>query len=98
MAADFRIWPDDTRRAAVTLALAATTDSDTTFEDVIASVEDGVNSGRSVAYVMALIGELTAGLGEQFSNPAVAAGYRQLAAKSQAHQDDLRARNDWRNE
>jgi hypothetical protein len=40
------IWPDDTQRAAVTLALAAATNSGMQFHDVINSITDALNSGR----------------------------------------------------
>jgi hypothetical protein len=33
------IWPDDTKRAAVTLALAAATNSDMQFRDVIDAIK-----------------------------------------------------------
>jgi hypothetical protein len=92
------IWPDDTQRAAVTLALAAATNSGMQFHAVINSITDALNSGRPLQFVMELIRLLTAGLGEQFSNPAVAASYRQLAAQRQAHEDDMRSRGEWRND
>jgi hypothetical protein len=57
------IWPDDTQRAAVTLALAAATNSDMQFHDVIDSITDALNSGRPLQFVMELIRLLTAGLG-----------------------------------
>jgi len=90
------IWPDDTRRAAVTLALASATNSDMQFHDVIDSIEDALNSGRSLQFVMELIRLLTAGFGEQFSDPDTAAAYRQMAAEAQAYEDDMRARGGWR--
>jgi hypothetical protein len=43
---------------------------------------------------MELIRLLTAGLGEQFSNPDTAGAYRQLAAQCQAAQDDMRSRGE----
>jgi len=89
------IWPDDTQRAAVTLALAAATNSGMQFHAVINSIMDALNSGRLLQFVMELIRLLTAGLGEQFSNPA---SYRQLAAQCQAHEDDMRSRGEWRND
>ena len=98
MSADYSIWPDDTGAAAGTLALAAATDSDPQMGDVITSIEAGVSSGRPVEYVLELLRMLTAGLGDQFSNDAVAAEYRQLAAQAQAHEDDMRARGEWRDE
>ncbi len=85
------IWPDDTRRAAVTLALAAATNSDMQFHDVIDSINDALNSGRPVQFVMELIR-----LGEHFGNPDAAAAYRQMAAEAQAYEDDMRARGEWR--
>ena len=95
---DDSIWPDDTKRAAVTLALAAATNSDMQFHDVIDAIKEALNSGRPLQFVMELIRLLTAGLGEQFSNPAVAVSYRQLAAQCQAAQDDIRSRGGWRND
>ena len=90
------IWPDDTRRAAVTLALASATNSDMQFHDVIDSIEDALNGGRSLQFVMELIRPLTAGFGEQFSDLDTAAAYRQMAAEAQAYEDDMRARGGWR--
>jgi len=90
------IWPDDTRRAAVTLALASATKSDMQFHDVIDSINDALNSGRSLQFVMELIRLLTAGFGEQFSDPDTSATYRQMAAEAQAYEDDMRARGGWR--
>jgi hypothetical protein len=92
------IWPDDTKRAAVTLALAAATNSDMQFVDVIDAIKEALNSGRPLQFVMELIRPLTAGLGEQFSNSDTAAAYRQLAAQCQAAQDDMRSRGEWRND
>jgi hypothetical protein len=92
------IWPDDTRRAAVTLALAAATNSDMQFGDVIDAIKEALNSERPLQFVMELIRLLTAGLGEQFSNTDTAAAYRQLAAQCQAAQDDMRSRGEWRND
>jgi hypothetical protein len=85
------IWPDDTRRAAVTLPLAAATNSDMQFHDVIDSINDALNSRRPVQFVMELIR-----LGEHFGNPDTAAAYRQMAAEAQAYEDDMRARGEWR--
>ncbi|ORW49987.1 hypothetical protein AWB90_08270 [Mycobacterium paraense] len=93
---DDSIWPDDTRRAAVALALAAATDSDMQFQDVIDSIESALGSGRGLQFVMELIRLLTAELGDQFGNPASAAAYRQLAAEAQAYEDDMRASGEWR--
>jgi hypothetical protein len=90
------IWPDDTRRAAVTLALVAATNSDMQFDYVIVSIKDALNSGRPMQFVMELIRLLAAQLGEQFSNPDTAAAYRQLAVETQAYEDDMRARGEWR--
>jgi hypothetical protein len=42
------IWPDDTKRAAVTLALAAATNSDMQFRDVIDAIKEALDSGRSL--------------------------------------------------
>jgi hypothetical protein len=95
---DDSIWPDDTRRAAVTLALAAATNSDMQFHDVIGAIKEALDSDRPLQFVMELIRLLTAGSGEQFSNPEVAGSYQQLAAQCQAHEDDLRQRGQWRNE
>ncbi|MGO9034979.1 hypothetical protein [Mycobacterium sp.] len=92
------IWPDDTRRAAVTLALATATNSDMQFKDVIDSIKDALNSGRPLQFVMELIRLLTAELGEQFSNPDTAAAYRQMAAEARAYEDDMHARREWRND
>ena len=94
---DDSIWPDDTKRAAVTLALAATTNSDMQFGDMVDAIKDALNSGRSLQFVMELIRLLTVGLGEQFSNPDTAAAYQQLAAQCQAAEDDMRSRGEWRN-
>jgi hypothetical protein len=90
------IWPDDTRRAAVTVALAAATNSDMQFRDVVDSINDALNSGRPLQFVMELVRLLSAGWAEQFSNPDTAAVYRQMAAEAQAHEDDMRARGEWR--
>lgn len=93
---DDSIWPDDTRRAAVALALAAATDSDMQFQDMIDSIESALGSGRGLQFVMELIRLLTAELGDQFGNPASATVYRQLAAEAQAYEDDMRASGEWR--
>jgi hypothetical protein len=85
------IWPDDTRRAAVTLALAAATNSDMQFHDVIDSIKDALNSGRPMQFVMELIR-----LGEQFGKPDIAAAYRQMAVEAQAYEDEMRAGGEWR--
>jgi hypothetical protein len=90
------IWPDDTKRAAVALALAATTSSDMQFADMVNGIKDALNSGRSLQFVMELIRLLTAGLGEQFGNPDTAAAYQQLAAQCQSAEDDMRSRGEWR--
>ena len=90
------IWPDDTKRAAVTLALAAATNSDMKFGDGIDAIKEALNGERPLQFVMELIRLLTAGLGEQFSNTDTAAAYRQLAAQCQAAQDDMRSRGEWR--
>ena len=45
------IWPDDTKRAAVTLALAAATNSDMQFKDVIDAIKEALNSGRPLQFV-----------------------------------------------
>jgi hypothetical protein len=90
-------WPDDTKRAAVTLALAAATNSDMQFVDVIDAIKEALNSGRPLQFVMELIRLLTAELGEQFSNSDAAAAYRQMAAQCQAAQDEMRSRGEWRN-
>ncbi|OBG28662.1 hypothetical protein A5764_02360 [Mycobacterium sp. 852002-51057_SCH5723018] len=90
------IWPDDTRRAAVTLALGAAANSDLQFQDMINSINDALNSGRSLQFVMELIRLLAAELGEQFSSPDTAAAYRQMAAEAQAYEEDMRARREWR--
>jgi hypothetical protein len=90
------IWPDDTNRAAVTLALAAASNSDMQFHDVIDAINEALNSGRPLQFVMELIRLLTAGSGEQFNNSDTAAAYRQLAAQCQAAQDDMRSRGEWR--
>ena len=90
------IWPDDTRRAAVTIALAASTTSDMQFHDVVDSIQEALNSGRPLQFVMELIRLLTAGLGEQFSNSDTAAAYQQLAAQCQAAEEGMRSRGEWR--
>jgi hypothetical protein len=90
------IWPDDTKRAAVTLALAATTNSDVQFGDMVHAIKDALDSGRSLQFVMELIRMLTAGLGEQFSSSDTAATYQQLAAQCQAAEDAMRSRGEWR--
>ncbi|OBK51892.1 hypothetical protein [Mycobacterium sp. 1081908.1] len=92
------IWPDDTRRAAVTLALAAATSSDMQFQDMIDSITDALNSGRALQFVIELIRLLPAGLGEQFNKPETASAFRQMAAEAQAYEDDMRARSEWRDE
>ena len=87
------IWPDDTKRAAVTLALAAATNSDMEdmeFGDMVDAIKDALNSGRPLQFVMELIRLLTAGFGEQFSNSDTAAAYKQLAAQCQVAEDDIR--------
>jgi hypothetical protein len=74
------IWPDDTRRAAVTLALAAATNSDMQFQDVIDSIKDALNSGRPMQFVMELIRLLTAGWGSSSATltpPRVTGRWRQ---------------------
>ena len=91
------IWPDDTKRAAVTLALAAATNNDMQFGDVIDTIKEALDSGRPLQFVMELIRLLTAGLGERSTNSDTAAAYRELAAQCQAAQDDMRSRGDWRN-
>jgi hypothetical protein len=90
------ISPDDTRRDAVTVSLAAATNSDMQFRDVVDSINDALNSGRPLQFVMELVRLLSAGWGEQFSNPDTAAVYRQMAAEAQAYEDDMRARGEWR--
>jgi hypothetical protein len=91
------IWPDDTKRAAVTVALAAATNSDMQFGDMVDAIKDALNSGRSLQFVMELIRMLTAGLGKQFTNSDASAAYQQLAAQCQAAEDDMRLRGEWRN-
>ena len=91
------IWPDDTKRAAVTLALAAATNSDMQFRDVIDTIKEALDSGRSLQFVMELIRLLTAELGEQFGNADNVEAYRQLAAQCQAAQDEMNSRGEWRN-
>lgn len=88
------IWPDDARKAAATLALAA--DVPPHMTAVIESIRNGVEH-RPVEYVLALIGALTTGLGEQFNHPTMSAAFRQTAAQYQAHEDHMRANNEWRN-
>lgn len=90
------VWPDDTRRAAVTLALAAATNSDMQFGDMVDAINDALNSGRPLQFVLELVRMLTAGLGEQFGNSDTAAAYQQLAAQCQAAEDDMRSRGVWR--
>jgi hypothetical protein len=89
---DDSIWPDDTKRAAVTLALAAATNSDVQFVDVIDAMTEALNSGRPLQFVMELVRLLTAELGQQFRNSDTAAAYRQMAAQCQAAQDEPRVR------
>ncbi|MGA8331952.1 MAG: hypothetical protein WB777_22050 [Mycobacterium sp.] len=91
---DDSIWPDDTKRAAVTLALAAATNSDMQFVDVIDAITEGLNSGRPLQFVMELVRRLTAELGQQFRNSDTAAAYRQMAAQCRAAQDDMRSRGE----
>jgi hypothetical protein len=93
---DDSIWPDDTRRAAVTVALAAATNSDMQFRDVVDSIKEALDSGRPLQFVLELIRLLTAGWGEQFSHPDTAADHREMAAEAQAYEDDMRARGEWR--
>jgi hypothetical protein len=90
------VWPDDTRRAAVTLALAAATNSDMQFGDMVDAINDALNSGRSLQFVLELIRMLTAGVGEQFGSSDTAAAYQQLAAQCQAVEDGMRSRGVWR--
>ncbi|OBI86604.1 hypothetical protein [Mycobacterium sp. 1245805.9] len=92
------IWPDDTRRAAVTLALAAATTGDMQFQDMIDSIKDALDSGRSLQFVVELIRLLPAALNEEFNQPEIASAFRQMAAEAQAYEDDMRARSEWRNE
>ena len=82
----------------MTLALAAATNSDMQFKDVIDAIKEALNSGRPLQFVLELIRLLTAELGDQFSNSDTAAAYRQLAAQCQAAQDDIRSRGGWRND
>ncbi|HUB57667.1 MAG TPA: hypothetical protein VMB04_21215 [Mycobacterium sp.] len=90
------VWPDDTRRAAATLALAAATNSDMLFGDMVDAINDALNCGRPLQFVLELIRMLTAGLGEQFSNSDTAAAYQQLGAQCQAVEDGMRSRGVWR--
>jgi prophage DNA circulation protein len=90
------IWPDDTKRAAVTLALAAANNSDMQFGDMVEAIQDALNSGRPMQYVMELIRMLSAAMGEQFSNADTAAAYQQLAAQCQVVEDEMRSRGEWR--
>jgi uncharacterized protein (DUF2164 family) len=66
------------------------------FQDMIDSIQDALNSGRPLQFVMELIRLLAGELGEQFSNPGTAAAYRQMAAEAQAYEEDMRARREWR--
>jgi len=91
------IWPDDTKRAAVVLALAATNSSDMQFGDMVDVIKDALDSGRSLQFVLELIRLVAAGLGEQFTNSVTAASYQQLVAQCQAAEDDMRSRGEWRN-
>lgn len=93
---DDSIWPDDTKRAAVTLALAAATSSDLQFADVVDAIEEALGSGRPLQFVMELIRLLTAESGEKFGNADTVMAYRQLAAQCQAAQDGMRSRGQWR--
>lgn len=93
---DESIWPDDTRRAAVTLALAAAAGSDMQFHDMIDSINDALRDGRPLQYVMEVIRLLAADLGERWSDPGAAATYRRMAAEAQAYEDEMRARGEWR--
>ncbi|WP_156687290.1 hypothetical protein [Mycobacterium sp. Marseille-P9652] len=95
---DESVWPDDTRRAAVTLGLAAASNNDLEFGDVVNAIGESLGSGRSLQFVLELIRLATAGSGERFRNPDNAAAYRQLAAQCQAAEDDMRARGVWRND
>ena len=91
------VWPDDTKRAAVALALAAATSSDMQFADVVNAIEEALGSGRPLQFVMELIRLLSAELGEKFGNPETVVVYRTLAAQCQAAQDEMRSRGEWRN-
>ena len=93
---DDSIWPDDTKRAAVTLALAAATSSDLQFADMIDAIEAALGSGRPLQFVMELIRLLTADVGEKFGNADTVSAYQQLAAQCQAAQDEMRSRGEWR--
>jgi hypothetical protein len=93
---DDSIWPDDTKRAAVTLALAAANNSDIQFGDMVEAIKNALNSGRSLQFVMEVIRLLTAGLGERFGNPDTVAAFQQLAAQCQAAEDDMHSRGQWR--
>ena len=66
---DDSIWPDDTRRAAVTVALAAATNSDMQFGDVVDSIKEALDSGRRLQFVLELIRLLTAGWGGAVQPP-----------------------------
>jgi hypothetical protein len=94
---DDSVWPDDSKRAAVTLALAAAYNSDMQFGDMVEAIQDALNSGRPLQFVMELIRMLTAEMGERFGNPDNAKAYQQLAAQCQAIEDEMRARGEWRN-
>jgi hypothetical protein len=93
---DQSIWPDDTRRAAVTVALSATIDDDAQFGDVVTTIEEALASGRPLQFVMELIRLLAAGWGEQLKDPHTAAQFRQLAAQCQAAEEEMRSQGRWR--
>ncbi|HTZ13851.1 MAG TPA: hypothetical protein VMC78_09520 [Mycobacterium sp.] len=80
----------------MTLALAAATNSDMHFGDMVDAINDALNSGRSLQFVLELIRMLTAGLGDQFSNSETVAAYQQVAAQCQAAEDGMRSQGVWR--
>ncbi len=89
------IWDDDIRLAAATLGLAAGTRADEDVDQVAESIYAGFKHGRPITYVLEIIRQLSEGW-EGFSTPETAAAFRQLAAKAQAHEDQLRADGQWR--
>jgi hypothetical protein len=90
---DLQIWPDDARKASVTLAFAAADDLDNAVDSIVEAVKE-----RPASYVLAVLEQLTSGLGDEFSNPRTVAAFQTTAAQWQAHEDDLRARGEWRND
>ncbi|MCV7349616.1 hypothetical protein [Mycobacterium parmense] len=79
------------------LGLAAASNSDMEFHDLVNAINDALSSGRPLQFVLEVI-RLAAGLGVQFGDAESAAAYRQLAAQCQAAEDDMRSRDHWRSD